>query len=192
MLVTNWNYQPGSFGILRWGRRNAYEAYRPLYIEWFNCRDSFHYVFQKKNHLLDFYYVGDYKRISRFFKDVEKRLKLFTVSKFYKTNVRRVCLIAPSFFWRKSIRLSLFTLLLNVARDYKGDLEECLNRNELSQECLTSIHHFLEGNVVYRGKLSEWKTQFDDLQMREKCYVMDELLKPTFFARIKNGIGKII
>ena len=130
-----YNVQPGLFGLIRY-TRNQWHEFKPVYIEWYYCRDSFQYAWRRhtRHSYADdsFFFCCHGGRIAAFLLCVERELGLWKKSKVYSTHTKGICNICPAQFWlSQEIRMSLFTILLRAAERYKpgSDWKGCLFSN---------------------------------------------------------------
>jgi len=146
------NYQSvGSFGIQRVD-----------IMEWGFCRDWFH---RHSHGIKLFFYSHDWNRgknIAKFIFDIEKRLNIKNKTEFGPTEVPRATWVKISTFWsRKSMRRSLFTILLRIGSNYNGkNFDDVMNSHYYVQDTKYALNRFLSGYTRYTGKTRGWYKQF--------------------------------
>lgn len=174
----------GQFGLVRYGNKAewTYEQ-KPLFTEWYNCRDSFHYHWDKSFHK-EFYYARPIEPIRNVIRQIEKRLNLVFKTSIQPTNWGNVTWIKPSRFWRnQAIRMSLFTILMRVVSHYQGNLDEAMDCDPYAKNTKEAIDYFLDGNCWYVGKENGWYQQFDSRLLKYYNKTHQQLLRPSCFLR---------
>ncbi len=187
----------GNFGLVRWGREKQYEPARPFFVEWYGCRDSFHYHFNHwRNDEKRFFYAFNRQRLQQFFDEVESSLNMVWRTQFYDTNIRGVCCIKPAKLWRNDkMLMSLFTILLRAGHRYHGGNNwlTCVYEHPYVHNTHTAVERFFAGKTVYTGCLSGWCQQFDTQIMKEENFKLDKLLiEPDSCSKFFKAIGLFI
>jgi hypothetical protein len=174
----------GQFGMIRYGSRYFYRDWpRAIFMEWYNCRDSFHYNFDQSWYK-QFFYACPYETVRDVIGEVENELGLTFKSKIRKCDVKDVVWIKPARFWRaQPIRLSLFTILLRAAQHYEGDLDKMIMADGQASNTKEAIDYFLSRHCYYTGSEKGWYQQFDTRYLLHKKKKLDSLLSTTSLFR---------
>jgi hypothetical protein len=188
----------GQFGLIKYhGSYNEYPYVVKPYVEWYNCRDSFHSQYSKAFER-SFYYVCNLNWLRRFVKHVENKLNINRRTKIYKTSIPDVATITPATFWLKQeMRTSLFSLMLRSGLQYDGSQPwlKCLYNHPYIFYTKEAVDRFLEGYNHYRGKEESWWRQFDTEVMRANGqleYLNKLLTLPRFGERTFRQFGRCL
>ena len=179
--------QIGQFGMARYGRLNTLEEWpkpkQPIFMEWYNCRDSFHYNFDHSDHK-QFFYACSYESVKAVIDHVERTLKLTFRTQICHSNVKGVVWIKPARFWCvQQMRLSLFTILLRVALHYKDDFDAAVLLEPQGTNTKEAIDYFLSGKCYYVGMEEGWYQQFDCRLLSHYGKNLTDLLKSSNFLK---------
>jgi len=159
---SNYVPQQGQFGLIRY-QRSKYGHYESGYIEWFNCRDSFHTQWLRRNNetLL---YVCNKNNVKKFIDLAEKTLRLWNKTTIHNTENKNIAYIYPAPFWKDCpLRMSLFTILLRAGQKYTDEMEwrETLFEYPYAYETKEAIAYFFAGHTVSKVKHQEgWHKTF--------------------------------
>lgn len=194
------NVQPGLFGLVRY-TRTRWEGFRPVFVEWYHCRESFQYAWNRyvKRYYGfdgDFFFCCPKRNLETFLRAAEKALGLWKKTKVYKTHVRGICCVVPAKFWQKQdIRMSLFTILLRAAENYRlgSDWQKCLMDNPYAQETKEAIARFFDGNTVYKGRDTGWCHAFSSGRgcLTEEDKAVTYLRRPRLRAAFRWCLSKL-
>lgn len=152
----------GQFGVVRYQRDKYTNLLKPIFIDWFPCRDSFQYAFYRQHHT-SFFYACNQSNTAAFVKCAEKSLGLWLRTKLYASHTSKVCEVYPARFWLKQrMRMSFFTILLRASARYtpQQDWRECLMESPYVQATQDAVAHFFAGHTVYKGLYDGWCNQF--------------------------------
>ncbi len=169
--------QAGMFGLIRYSK-NKFEIFKPNSLEWYHCRESFHYQWNKQKKLnKKLFFCASLKQVQNFLTKIEKELGIWFKTQIYRNNIEHICCIIPARFWRRHlIRMSLFTILLRAAQDYSGDWKKTLFEQVYAQETEQAINYFLSGFTVYNnvGNYDGWCQAFNPIYSKHR---FDQLLR---------------
>lgn len=165
-IDTSYKSDPGSFA-----RPKAFNDGRYTISQWRFCRELFHKDLYGLKLFFYSHVPGNGYCIAKFMSKIEDILNIKCKSQFGPTQRKTVMWIKPSNWWiNRSMKRSLFTLLLRVAENYeplKDNFEEALFSHRYSLETQYAINRFLEGNTYYTGRKRGWHKQFCDLMKED-------------------------
>jgi hypothetical protein len=153
-----------------------YSKNKVVISNWFDCREVWHLESANTNLFFFSYPRGKYKIIVEFMNIIENILDVQPRSFYGPTQRKTIMWVYASSWWiKRSMRRSLYTILLRVAKYYDPVLN---NFNEVIcgsdwLKCSTyAVFRFLDGYTKYTGNKSGWAGVFCDCS-REK---VDKLL----------------
>lgn len=166
--IISFNYNPGNlcFGTLNQRKISS----QPWNIKrWDYCREQFQKIFKVKCLKYMLFSLRDksnYNSLVEFIYKFENKLKIKNKTEFRETNRENVVWIKVSPFWvARSMRFSLFTILLRCGINYKGNFRKALDSYNYSKNTIHAIFKFLKGYTHYTGNPRGWHDKF-----RKKTY----------------------
>jgi hypothetical protein len=109
---------------------------------------------------------------------VERKANIDYFSEYGPTQKKSIMWIRPSKWWTlKSMKRSLFTILLRCGNNYKNNFKEALLSDPYASATEYSINRFLCGYTHYTGSKKGWLDQFYDIRLNKKA-INSLLVKP--------------
>lgn len=153
----------------------SYAAYRKFdgekykIVNWHYCRDIFH----PQLYNLDIFFFahdpGKSFNVASFMEIVEKKANVDFFSEYGPTQRKSIMWIRPSKWWTiKSMRRSLFTILLRCGNNYKKDFKQALFSDYYANATKYAINRFLNGYTHYIGSKKGWFEQFYEAKISNK------------------------
>lgn len=148
-------------------------------IQWYYCRELFH------NHLKDvdlFFFahkVGCANNVIKFMQRIED-ITGCPKSNFGPTQRKNIIWIQPSIWWKKSIKKSLFTILLRCGNNYsvnRDNFEDALFSYAYASDTKHAINRFLNGFTLCLSHKRGWHKQFKN---KSSVFVNKLLVKEEF------------
>lgn len=126
---------------------------------WYSCREEFDDVFTGRAKSFFFYDSKKGNNITRFIKEVEKRLKVEPRSNILGfKNLSNVTSIEFSKWWvANGMRRQFLTVLLRCGVNYKNNFNNALYSTSYTKETEEAVKRFFKGFIDYKGKTGQWR-----------------------------------